>query len=58
VADVDDDQERRPAVVDRQVLGVAFGLTSGALHGGGPALGAAHRSALPGFGLGAAKEAN
>jgi hypothetical protein len=33
LADVDDDQERRPALVGRQRAGIAFGLTAGALQG-------------------------
>ncbi len=33
VADVDDDQERRPAFFGRQGAGVAFGLAAGALQG-------------------------
>jgi len=56
VADIDDDQEGRPAMVDRQGLGIALGLAAGALHGDGPVRGAAHGGAFAGLGLGAAEE--
>jgi hypothetical protein len=47
VADIDDDQERRPAVVCRKRLGVALGLTPSALHGDAPVLGAPDGGAFP-----------
>ena len=56
VADVDDDQERRPAVVDRERLGVALGLTPSALHGDAPVPGAPDGGAFSRLGLHAAEE--
>jgi hypothetical protein len=56
VADVDDDQKGRPAVLDRERLGVALGLAAGALHCDGPVLVAAHRRALARLGLEAAEK--
>jgi len=37
IADVGDEQERRPAMIDRQRLGIAFGLPLGLHHRLGPA---------------------
>ena len=56
MADVDDDQERRPAVVDRERLGVALGLAPGALHGDAPVPGAPDGGAFARLGLHAAEE--
>ena len=56
VADVDDDQERRPAVVDRERLGVALGLTPSALHGDAPGPGASDGGAFSRLRLYASEE--
>lgn len=47
VTDVDDYEKRRPSFGGGEGLGVAFGLSAGAEHGGVPAAGAAHGCAAP-----------
>ena len=47
VADIDDDEKRRPALGDRQGAGILFGLPLGLEHRHIPALGAAHCRAAP-----------